>query len=87
MTKQLNNEHVWKLRDLAQAKLMAEREATCTWTEDNVGAYNSACGEFFEFTEDHNEGGPAENGALFCQYCGKKIVVVAYMPESEDDDE
>ena len=82
MTKQLNNEHVWKLRDLAQAKLMAEREATCTWTEDNEGVYNSACGEAFEF----NEGGPEENNMLFCCYCGKKIMVKKYV-ESEDSNE
>jgi hypothetical protein len=47
----------------------------CVWTlEDEDGsAYQTSCGEMFEF----NDGGPAENKAKFCQYCGKALVVSA----------
>ena len=43
---------------------------TCKWTEDENGEYDTECGHKFEFIYD----GPVENGAIFCQYCGKKII-------------
>ena len=49
------------------------KPASCTWTENDDGAWETDCGETFEFTD----GGPAENGAKFCQYCGKAIKVEA----------
>jgi hypothetical protein len=43
---------------------------TCIWAEDEDGAWDTACGERFEFTD----GGPAENGAKFCLYCGARLL-------------
>src|SRR3990167_1541554 len=43
--------------------------ARCTWTETEEGQWDTACGEVFEFID----GGLAENGAKFCQYCGLPV--------------
>jgi hypothetical protein len=54
---------------------LAPPDDGCVWTlEDEDGsAYQTSCGEMFEF----NDGGPAENKAKFCQYCGKALVVAS----------
>lgn len=59
--------------------LIAERDATCTWREDDEGVWQTECGDAFEFTTD----GPEENNVKYCCYCGKWIVVVKYEPEQE----
>jgi ribosomal protein S27AE len=65
-----NDESNAALRACAEAP-----ETPCAWTlEDEDGrAYQTSCGEMFEFTD----GGPVENKAKFCQYCGKALVVAA----------
>jgi len=43
-------------------------EEKCEWKETDEGS-ESGCGELFIF----NDGGPFDNGFVFCPYCGKKI--------------
>lgn len=50
----------------------------CKWTEDEAGAWETDCGQMFEF----HVGTPVDNGFLFCRYCGKELVEV--IEESED---
>ncbi len=40
----------------------------CHWYEDGA-AWATQCGEYFEITN----GTPAENGMMFCPYCGRPI--------------
>jgi hypothetical protein len=42
---------------------------SCEWTEDEDGNWDTACGECFVF----EFGGPKENKARWCQYCGGKL--------------
>jgi hypothetical protein len=41
----------------------------CAWQEDEVGVWDTACGERFEVME----GTPHENGMAFCPYCGNPL--------------
>lgn len=41
----------------------------CQWIEDDDGVWETSCNDYFQF----NDGGPHENGFLFCPYCGKKL--------------
>lgn len=50
---------------------MAKTEI-CKWKENENGAWETECGEIFEFTA----GTPRENGFNHCVYCGKKLVPV-----------
>jgi hypothetical protein len=56
---------------IACVPLEEVRRGTCVWTPDSDGAYETSCGQAFVFTN----GGPAENGARFCLYCGGSLVV------------
>lgn len=47
---------------------------TCQWSEDADGNWGTACGEIFSFFD----GGPKENKANWCQYCGGELVAVPY---------
>jgi len=47
----------------------AGRQGTCTWTEDDNGAWEGACGVVWEFTD----GGPGENDVRFCMRCGRPV--------------
>lgn len=64
------------------AALEAAQRPDCRWIADGDGceieAYDTSCGERFAF----NEGGPADNKAAFCQYCGGKLIEV---PVEGDD--
>ena len=51
----------------------------CEWSQDYYGNYDTACGECFTFIE----GGPEDNNARFCCYCGGRIVVKTYTEEEE----
>lgn len=42
---------------------------TCLWTINLDGFWSTQCGNAFEF----NDGGPSDNGAKFCPYCGGEI--------------
>jgi hypothetical protein len=48
---------------------------TCAWTQDESDAWNTACGNIFEF----NDGTPTENNQTFCGYCGLKLREVRYV--------
>ena len=41
----------------------------CAWTENDAGAFETSCGEVFEFTT----GTPKENKFRFCPCCGKEL--------------
>jgi hypothetical protein len=41
----------------------------CTWKYGNDRTYETSCGHVWEFFD----GGPQENGARYCMYCGKSI--------------
>ena len=41
----------------------------CIWTENDDGAFETSCGEAFEFTN----AGPKENKFRHCPYCGKRL--------------
>jgi len=41
----------------------------CRWSKGDFGAYETACGNFFEITD----GTPDENNMNYCCYCGKSI--------------
>lgn len=47
----------------------APKITTCEWTVNDDGAFETACGNVFEFTAD----GPAQNGFKFCPYCGSQL--------------
>lgn len=47
---------------------------SCQWSEDEDGNWDTACNEIFTFTD----GGPKENNAKFCLYCGGELVPVSY---------
>jgi hypothetical protein len=42
---------------------------SCQWTEDEDGNWSTACGECFVF----ETGGPKENKAQWCPFCGGKL--------------
>jgi len=59
------------LKEYAQLKCKEEREKQCNWKRNDDGAYETQCGNVFEFLGGST---PEENAALYCQYCGKKII-------------
>jgi len=44
-------------------------EHCCTWTEDENGPWDTACGESYEI----NDGTPEDNNMAFCCFCGKAL--------------
>lgn len=58
----------------ARVKELEARPKQCRWHATNEdeypGVYTTECGHMFSF----DEGDRAENGAVYCQYCGGKIV-------------
>lgn len=48
--------------------------ATCSWVEDEEGNWLTGCGNASTF----NDGGPSENGAKFCAYCGARLIATRY---------
>ena len=44
----------------------ALRRGTCAWAENENGAWDTACGRTWEFTND----GPVENRMTYCMGCG-----------------
>jgi len=54
----------------------------CAWRQDEyTGAYHTACGHLWEFTE----GGLVDNDTRYCPYCGGQIV--EQLTEGEENDE
>lgn len=52
-------------------------DETCTWTEDEDGVWDTACGNRFEIMN----GTPTENELAFCPYCGKGLECSAWVDE------
>lgn len=46
------------------------KPATCTWTPDDDGNWETDCDQEFVFMD----GGPDDNNMRFCCYCGRKLV-------------
>ncbi|MBJ9895266.1 hypothetical protein [Burkholderia cenocepacia] len=63
-----NTDFAW-LAYSAARRTNPDRE--CEWKCDDVdnGTWESCCGEIWTFTD----GGPVENGMLFCHRCGSKL--------------
>lgn len=55
---------------------------TCTWEqEDECGsAYSTTCGNTFMF----EDGGPSDNGAKFCCYCGGRLSEQKWVEPADD---
>lgn len=54
--------------DMTRAK---DRKPVCRWAYDETSdAWDTGCDEKFVFID----GGPSENGAKFCFYCGKPLI-------------
>jgi hypothetical protein len=51
-------------------------DETCTWQEDENNAWETSCGNIFEFFND----GPKQNKFKFCPYCGRPISSRRYKP-------
>jgi hypothetical protein len=67
---------------LAALRRAAERQ-TCEWRFDDdwdSPKWETACGQAFVFIN----GGPEENHARFCHYCGGSIVAALPSPPSSD---
>lgn len=57
-----------------------EAHGSCRWSEDEEGNWWTECGEGFFF----EAGGPIENRAQWCLYCGHKIEPVEFVePNTE----
>ena len=54
----------------------------CIWTPDSDGTFETACGNAFVF----GDGGPRENGARFCPYCGRPLTAVDRVDAFTEDD-
>jgi hypothetical protein len=52
----------------------------CHWTEDINGVWDTDCGKAFVL----DEGGPEDNGMIYCCYCSKTLVEVTYKEEDEE---
>lgn len=48
---------------------------TCRWDEDIEGYWRTSCDNAFTFTD----GGPDENGMMFCCYCGRSLQAEPYI--------
>lgn len=77
-----NYKALYAEKEAENRALEAAQKPDCRWIADGDGceieAYDTSCGERFAF----NEGGPADNKAAFCQYCGGKLIEV---PVEGDD--
>ncbi len=51
---------------------------SCRWSEDEDGNWDTACGECFVF----EVGGPTENRAKWCPYCGRRIEPVGFFQQN-----
>lgn len=56
---------------------MSQRPS-CRWSEDEEGHWDTACGECFVF----ETGGPKENKARWCPYCGGELIEIRYFQQN-----
>jgi len=73
--------NAWNTR-ADEARIRRETIEECSWTEEDPwgsmpDTWQTACGNLFTYTE----GGPSENDAKFCCYCGKKLVEIRALAE------
>ena len=55
---------------------------TCKWTYDKWQEYwGTECGEAFYYSD----GGPVENGQIYCHHCGRRVEIVEVLAEECDD--
>jgi hypothetical protein len=56
-------------------------DGLCEWSQEDEGSgrYTSPCGVAFIF----NDGGPVENGFVFCPKCGKKLKEIPWVYEGD----
>ena len=55
--------------ELLEIKPKQSHAPSCQWTDDEDGNWNTSCGECFVF----ETGGPKENKAQWCPFCGGKL--------------
>ncbi len=56
----------------------------CLWGYDgDTDSWDTSCDEEFCFTD----GGPEENGVVFCHHCGMRVVIKVMLPELDSDDQ
>ena len=69
--------------ELTKAKREIERltRKSCTWREDDNGAWETECGGVWEFAD----GGPDENGARYCFRCGSSVVPLGYYDRRDEE--
>lgn len=64
------------------ARLREAADETCQWeyVDDEQGLWRPSCmpDELWQYTF----GGPTDNGAKFCVYCGRKLVIAPQSPEA-----
>jgi hypothetical protein len=60
--------------------LRSEKASICAWLQDVDGNYHTGCGHTFFF----DTGTAQENGAKFCQYCGKGMQATEYKDKEID---
>ena len=53
--------------------------AVCVWREDEDGVWNTSCDNAHTFTT----GGPVDNKASFCCYCGKELRAEPLLSDQE----
>lgn len=67
--------------------LLGKESETCGWKEQDgfctSGTWSTDCGEDFIF----ETGTPKENGLIFCPYCGRPLVEVNDLDETEQEGE
>ena len=51
----------------------------CAWIEDEDGVWHTSCDRAFQFID----GGPIENGAMYCLYCGEQMIAKSYGEQAE----
>ena len=54
---------------------------SCSWTQDEDGNWNTECGGIFIF----ESGGPSENEAKWCLYCGGSLVSIDFKEGDESE--
>ena len=55
----------------------------CVWTQDRDGIWITDCGESYEYMH----GGPKDNGAKYCSYCGKNLDELPYIELIAEEDD
>ena len=58
-------------------------EEKCKWKENEDGWWETECDHAWEF----NDGGPKENKAIYCPYCGKKIDAIRWKAPTDKREE